>query len=739
MVYRSSFSQHNKFEHFPRQWFYEKILKIPYISDMCYADAGNVIHHTIQAYYEKKVNTIAEAKVYFNDEWNKFNLDGTKVAMDKDAYWLMFLNAISLKKKISKCEFKYETLEYLGFIDAVNTEDDELYDWKTSHRRAENEAEYKSQLELYSWIYYKVFGKVPKKCTVYYLRYNGTKGELTFIPTLDDVKKKEEWYYKILKEMEMHAATMKIPDKCFTCNQYCPYVNICAKDDGKLVYEITIQRNEFFINGPIDKILNAGFNKKFSYTLKNAFHMKRSNPNARTEVKFWNIASRKLLLGFLDGVKLLLEDYAKHKNMPLTINIIDKRIFNSEKVPMPDKFVNGRELRDYQLEAVDKYLQNKISILELTTGAGKTEIAIEIIRRLGYRTLFVVDKIELLKQTKERIEKALGIEVGQIGRGVMEVKPITVATIQTLNKHCETLREYLAGVRLVIFDECHKVAADSYLKLSHYLIGTEYRLGISGTAYRDDKNDMKIYAATGYIVHQVKADQLISDGWLMKPKITFISNYLRDSAYTSLELASRGDSFNPTLNYVKYYDNFIMNNTVRNNLVRQLANKYSNKKVLIIVKRIEHGNYLESIVPGSKYLHGSTPKTERDQMFDEFSKGNLNILVSTISIFAEGIDIPALEVVINACGNRGDVKTIQVLGRIIRKMDGKTNAQYIDFLDYSKFFKFASISRMRALKREGHTVNVVDLHANDKGETMGWEDDEDTDDNDIEEELEEEE
>ena len=101
-------------------------------------------------------------------------------------------------------------------------------------------------------------------------------------------------------------------------------------------------------------------------------------------------------------------------------------------------------------------------------------------------------------------------------------------------------------------------------------------------------------------------------------------------------------------------------------------------------------------------------------MFNDFVSGKFNVLISTISIFAEGIDIPSLNIIINASGNRGDVKTVQVLGRVLRKLEGKQLARYFDFNDDYKFFRVASLARRRIMNKEGHTVDIIDYEKLEK-------------------------
>ncbi len=89
------------------------------------------------------------------------------------------------------------------------------------------------------------------------------------------------------------------------------------------------------------------------------------------------------------------------------------------------------ELRDYQKEAVREAVKQKRGILEMATGAGKTVVAAKIISRLKRQTLFFVHTKDLLYQARRMFEECLQEEIGQVGDGKIDLRPITVATIQT--------------------------------------------------------------------------------------------------------------------------------------------------------------------------------------------------------------------------------------------------------------------------------------------------------------------
>jgi len=417
-----------------------------------------------------------------------------------------------------------------------------------------------------------------------------------------------------------------------------------------------------------------------------------------------------LAIGFYEDAIKLLKDYAVYRKKTPYINIFDRRIRNNFRMKMPNKLLTDKKLRDYQIKGVETFLENKIGLLEIATGGGKTLIAAEIIRRLGYMTLFIVDKIELMNQTIEVLGRNLGLEIGRIGTGEVDIQGVTVATIQTLISRLDDLKDYLLQVRVVIMDEAHKVAAKSYYKIGSYLRNTEYRLGITATAFRDDGNDMMIAATLGKILFDISSFKLIKGGFLVKPEIVFVKYKIDEEYMKEMEEDVVEDikTTNKTIQkYMVLYKRFIVENKIRNLVIKDLVLKNIDKRILVLVKMVEHGKNLEKLLPESRYLYGALNKTERFNLFDDFKAGRLKVLISTVSIFAEGIDVPELNIIINASANKGDVKTLQILGRVLRKSEGKEKAYYYDFIDGFKQLDTGYNARKNILKEEGHVINIL--------------------------------
>ena len=117
------------------------------------------------------------------------------------------------------------------------------------------------------------------------------------------------------------------------------------------------------------------------------------------------------------------------------------------------------ELRPYQAESFDA-LRARIRsgdrrlLLCAPTGSGKTEIAMELIRRAvarGTRVAFLVERMVLVEQTMTRLAAA-GIAAGvqQAGNTSGALFPVQVCSQQTLEA-----RDAWPTAELVIVDECH--------------------------------------------------------------------------------------------------------------------------------------------------------------------------------------------------------------------------------------------------------------------------------------------
>lgn len=366
------------------------------------------------------------------------------------------------------------------------------------------------------------------------------------------------------------------------------------------------------------------------------------------------------------------------------------------------------ELMDYQQEAVEAFLKHRRGIVQLATRAGKTLVAVACTQRLNVNTLFICPSIDLTKQTKREYEDRAGIEVGTISEGVFEPSKVTVGLIHSidalLKSKNETLvkavRLYLESVELVILDEVHRVS-ERYKRVAKLFKRARYRLGISATPTEGGKEKkLNAMSLTGGIIFHVKMDKLVKKKRIVKPVIYFVRCRIIDSGWSTWD---------------EIYTNGVVLNEERNLLISLIVRRYWKKRrtnSLILTEKLEHGSILLGLLQKSmscQFVSGKDEGHIRQIARWDLESGKLGALI-TSRIFNEGINLPSLELTVNASGYRSAIQVYQKFGRGITATETKTKTTVIDFLDSgNRLLEKHSNERLSlAQKEKAFEVHVVD-------------------------------
>ena len=329
--------------------------------------------------------------------------------------------------------------------------------------------------------------------------------------------------------------------------------------------------------------------------------------------------------------------------------------------------------RPYQIRTVEDIVSKKISraTLVMATGAGKTILSAMIAARLGVDTIFFTYSSDLLEQTVEAYKKVFpGCHIGQISAGKFDIQPITVAMIQTVyscmtrkDERWDILSGYLEDVDLMIIDEGHMLGAETIYAVAQQT-NPYYAFALTATPFREDGKELYIEAATGMNWEVVSEEELIRGGYILPVKVEVVP--VIHKKYKSS-------------NYPTIYRNCIVNNKKRHEIICQVVEQYKDRKTLILVKEIAHGEALSKIT-GATFIHGESKN--RREVIQAFMDGGINVLIAT-SILKQGIDLPDAEVLILAHGGSSQVELLQKVGRIRRPYPGQSCGIVVDFLDYS--------------------------------------------------------
>lgn len=140
----------------------------------------------------------------------------------------------------------------------------------------------------------------------------------------------------------------------------------------------------------------------------------------------------------------------------------------------------GIKLRTYQEVAWKEFLDKGAIGIFWMYGSGKSFVGIYMLARIKGKKLVVVPTLTLKEQWEERIDEY-----------IPEMKhEIQIVTYNSYNKVKDQ------SYSLAVYDEVHHIPANTYSKLS--TINTKYRVGMSGSPFREDKRENYIFALTGF-------------------------------------------------------------------------------------------------------------------------------------------------------------------------------------------------------------------------------------------------
>ena len=347
--------------------------------------------------------------------------------------------------------------------------------------------------------------------------------------------------------------------------------------------------------------------------------------------------------------------------------------------------------REDQLEVIKKALESRRGIIQAPTSFGKTVCLAMLSKAISGDILIVTHTRTLLHQTAKVLEKELGEKIGIIGDGIAQKERVTIGLVRSLENVDMT------HVNAILVDECHRCSADGLYKLL-LSIPAYYRYGVSADPLDEQTvkanssfKKFRIIACFGPIVALSTMADAKERGIIATPIITMTK--IADP-YKGLFAESE---------YAEAYDKLTVENVNLEAKIVSICNTHSGEQVMILLKRLAHGQTLATKIPNSRFLSGEDDSADITSGIKDFKKGKFSVLIGS-DIFKEGVDIPEIDVLINAGGDVAATK--QRLGRGLRKRADKESIQVYDFLiTGSKHTEKHSKERLRVYLSEGHEVN----------------------------------
>ena len=374
------------------------------------------------------------------------------------------------------------------------------------------------------------------------------------------------------------------------------------------------------------------------------------------------------------------------------------------------------DLHDYQKKIVDKLRQmlspgpldpdSRRGMISLPTGSGKTRVAVQglvdAMREdvLDGGILWVADRDELCEQAVEswrQVWANIGVEARQLRISRMwagQPPPmptnelhVVVATIQTLRAKLTSGNQdydFVKKCNLVVFDEAHRSIAQSYT-LALTEIGFTRRqgasepflLGLTATPYRGFNEDETRWLTNRYGSNRLdrgafrsdnanevigelqdmtvlaRADHETIEGGRFRLSWSEIQEAMRSPWLPSsveIRLAKDPDRTERILDaYQEHID--------------------GDWATLIFATSVEHAQTLSALLNSrgvkARAVSGSTDRTTRRRVVEEFRNGDIKVLVN-YGVFREGFDAPKTRAIIVARPVYSPNLYFQMIGRGLR-------------------------------------------------------------------------
>lgn len=358
---------------------------------------------------------------------------------------------------------------------------------------------------------------------------------------------------------------------------------------------------------------------------------------------------------------------------------------------------------DYQEIAINEMIKFKRGILQASCGSGKSLCGIEIIRRIGIKSIIICHSYELLSQFKTYLKESLQLEeekIGVIANGKINIgSHVTLALRQTMANIDLNMYKHEWGVILV--DECHSVCMSTtsvtqYTKILNNL-SAEYRISLSATPFRGDGLTQCMFALCGKVKYEIPKESVAD-------KTTKASIIPVNTQFNITKECQKTDG---TIDYTKL-TGLLCLDTNRNNLILEYLRENKNNNCLVLSDRLEGLKYLKEELGYGVMIDGTMVskknKEKREQAIEYMRSGQEKVLFASYGLAKQGLDIPRLDRLFLIAPHRDKATIIQSVGRIERKFDNKDNPIVYDFVDNTKFHKNMFAERKRIYKKNGNKI-----------------------------------
>ena len=405
------------------------------------------------------------------------------------------------------------------------------------------------------------------------------------------------------------------------------------------------------------------------------------------KVRLYDAVRKSLYLGLVpyveqfatnNGYSIEYVNQVSNKNN-ITTDIVQDFV---KALNTPDKI----EIRDYQIEAMTKAIDEERTLLLSPTASGKSFIIYSIMRwhiNAGRKCIIIVPTTSLVEQLYSDFEDYSSVNKWPVGGHCQKLysgftkeftKDVLITTWQSVYLQP---RAWFKQFNVIFGDEAHQFKAKSLTTVMEKMDEVRYRIGTTGTLDNKKVHKLVLEGVFGPVHRVTTTKKLMDSGKLADLNIMCV--LLKYSEEIRKERKNK--------TYQEEMD-WLVTNEKRNKFIRNLAVN-SKGNTLVLFQYVEkHGKILYDLIKDKVhqerkvfFVYGGTETSDREAIRHITEDESDAIIIASFGTFSTGINIPSIENVIFASPSKSKIRNLQSIGRGLRLKDGKTKCNLFDIAD----------------------------------------------------------
>lgn len=360
---------------------------------------------------------------------------------------------------------------------------------------------------------------------------------------------------------------------------------------------------------------------------------------------------------------------------------IVKQFCEDLNLSLPD----NQKIREYQIDAVFRAIQDGRRLLLSPTGSGKSLIIYCLLRwheQFQRKQLILVPTTSLVEQMYSDFQSYSQNNNWKVSNHCAKIytgfeksneSDIVISTWQSVY---ELPKQFFTPFQVVYGDEAHTFKAKSLTGIMHKMISSPFRVGTTGTLDGTKTHKLVLEGLFGPVYKVTTTKELMDNDQLAELKIKGI-------------VLQYPDDIRKQCKDYKYAEEmeFLCTYAPRNKFIRNLSIAQKGNTLVLYQFVEKHGKILYDLIDakanGRKvfFVHGGVETQIREEIRRITEQENDAIIIASYGTFSTGINIRNLHNVIFASPTKSRIRNLQSIGRGLRKSETKSTCTLYDLGD----------------------------------------------------------